>query len=124
MISMTGKARSKSNNETLFKKHVMDVLKKTFPGSYILKTQEVARRGVPDIICCIHGVFVAIELKRDGKKPDPLQHHTLIRICEAGGVAMWTSAKTFEQDFASLVKVLSGATGKEPECGPSSSSLN
>jgi Holliday junction resolvase len=31
------------------------------------------KRGVPDIIACSRGMFIAIEVKRPGKKPTPVQ---------------------------------------------------
>jgi len=43
--------------------------------------------GIPDIIACVHGQFVAFEVKRPGGKTTKLQEATLRRISEAGGVA-------------------------------------
>jgi len=43
--------------------------------------------GIPDIICCIDGRFVAFEVKTEGGKPTVLQEKTLNSICDAGGVA-------------------------------------
>ena len=42
-----------------------------------------------DILCCIDGFFVGIEVKALGKKPTPRQSLTLQQIKEAGGVAIW-----------------------------------
>ena len=44
-------------------------------------------RGVPDIILCIKGHFVAVELKVGDNTPTPLQKHWLDKIVEAGGHA-------------------------------------
>lgn len=46
------------------------------------------QRGVPDIVCCVNGAFVALEVKRPelGRLTD-LQTLTIERIREAGGVA-------------------------------------
>ena len=43
--------------------------------------------GIPDIIACVHGRFVAFEVKQPGGKPTKLQEATLRRIGAAGGVA-------------------------------------
>ena len=43
--------------------------------------------GVPDIICCCEGKFVALEVKVPGNKPTELQKRTLEAIEAAGGVA-------------------------------------
>ena len=48
------------------------------------------RAGIPDLICCIQGLFVAIEVKRpDGKgKLDKLQEINIEQIKESGGIAV------------------------------------
>lgn len=43
--------------------------------------------GVPDIICCYKGRFIALEVKAPDGKPTALQEATINRIREAGGVA-------------------------------------
>ena len=48
-----------------------------------------AQAGVPDIIACIKGRFVAIEVKRPGKKPEPIQEAFLDSLTRKGGVAFW-----------------------------------
>lgn len=44
-------------------------------------------RGVPDIIMCIKGFFVAVELKVGDNEPTALQNHWLEKITDAGGDA-------------------------------------
>ena len=51
------------------------------------------RSGIPDIVGCMDGVFLAIEVKRDGKEPTPLQHKRIEEIHHAGGIAFWGTAK-------------------------------
>lgn len=55
-----------------------------------LKTHGSAmqRAGVPDLLVCYCGRFVAIEVKRPGGKPTELQEHVLAKISGAGGVAI------------------------------------
>jgi Holliday junction resolvase len=43
------------------------------------------RSGVPDFICCVRGVFLAIEAKAGGNKTTPLQDVELDKIRVAGG---------------------------------------
>ncbi len=46
-------------------------------------------RGVPDILACINGRFLACETKEDeDEKPSTIQLYQLRKICEAGGVAI------------------------------------
>lgn len=44
--------------------------------------------GIPDIICCYRGRFVAFEVKAKGNKPTKLQEAMIRRINEAGGTAL------------------------------------
>lgn len=50
------------------------------------------KSGVPDILACIKGAFVAIEVKREGKQPTPLQWKRMDEIRQAGGWAFWGTA--------------------------------
>lgn len=43
--------------------------------------------GIPDIICCYHGKFIAFEVKRPGNKPTKLQEKTIKDIQASGGQA-------------------------------------
>lgn len=44
--------------------------------------------GIPDLLCCIRGRFVAVEVKTPEGKLSPLQERNLDRIANAGGVAI------------------------------------
>ena len=46
--------------------------------------------GVPDFIVCFKGLFIGIELKDLGKKARKLQHYTISRILQGGGIAVCT----------------------------------
>jgi hypothetical protein len=52
--------------------------------------------GEPDIFACCpfgehgEGIFIAIEVKRPGNSPDPIQHAKLSRWTRSGAVAFWT----------------------------------
>ena len=41
--------------------------------------------GTPDLLCCINGYFVAIEVKADDGEPTPLQLQKIKDIRKAGG---------------------------------------
>ena len=49
-----------------------------------------AQAGVPDILSCIKGRFVAIEVKIPGETPKPHQVAFLEAVIKCGGVSMWT----------------------------------
>lgn len=54
---------------------------------YITKIIVSNRSGVPDLICCYKGKFVAFEVKLPNKKPTKLQYYNIGMIQEAGGQA-------------------------------------
>lgn len=43
--------------------------------------------GIPDLLCCYLGCFLALEVKLPGEKPSPVQQRTLRLIQMAGGEA-------------------------------------
>jgi len=54
--------------------------------------------GVPDIVACLDGYFVGIEVKADMKKnrPTTLQQRNLDAITENGGVSMVVDADSLD----------------------------
>lgn len=44
--------------------------------------------GVPDILVCYQGKFIAIECKANGNKPTALQAQHMKRINDGGGIAV------------------------------------
>jgi len=48
--------------------------------------------GVPDILCSVNGIFLALELKAEGGKATPLQEQVIAKINLMGGIAhvVWT----------------------------------
>ena len=64
------------------------------------------RSGVPDIICCYKGRFIAIECKVGKNKPTPLQEAEMEKIRTAQGVA----AVINEDNIDLLEQILKGFT--------------
>ncbi len=76
------------------------------PHLWFFKTQEVTVRGIPDILMCLNGVFVALELKKDDKtKPEKLQEYILGRITEAKGLAFKVGPKAWPAVLDFLISV-------------------
>ncbi len=83
------------NPETVFKENVLTFLK-ALRNTYVVKIQQVALRGTPDIFLCVNGNFVALELKRASEeKPDPLQTYELSKISQAGGLGLVANPDNF-----------------------------
>lgn len=56
--------------------------------TYMAPGGPYGRKGVPDILACICGVFVAIEVKADEKKQaTKIQQHELKLIAKADGIS-------------------------------------
>ena len=63
------------------------------------------KRGIPDLLCCVNGYFVAIEVKAENGKPSELQYYHCEKIRKAGGIALILYPKDFE-NFKKLVREL------------------
>ena len=69
-------------------------------GAYFIKTHgdRFSKVGTPDIIACVNGYFVAVEVKAENGKPSDLQLYHLEQIRKAGGYSVLLYPKDFE-DF-------------------------
>jgi Holliday junction resolvase len=72
--------------EAKVKASVVKLLKKYDVYHFFPATHGFGRSGVPDIICCMNGLFVAIECKAGKGKTTALQDRELKRINDARGV--------------------------------------
>jgi Holliday junction resolvase len=87
--------------EAKVKKKVVAVLKQHDAYFFYPVTGGYGRSGVPDVIACHDGRFIAIECKAGKNKPTPLQEKNLSDIQAAGGVAL-----VINEDNIDLVKAL------------------
>ena len=91
--------------EKLFENKIKSYLKSI--GAYFIKTHgdRFSRVGTPDIIACINGNFVAVEVKAENGKPSDLQLYHLEQIRKAGAHAFLLYPKDFE-DFKKICENL------------------
>ena len=84
----------------------------TEQGCYHFKffANSYTKRGIPDLIACVNGYFVGIEVKAEDGKPSELQLYNVRKIQEAGGIAMVLYPKDFE-DFKNLIYKLKEGGG-------------
>lgn len=61
------------------------------------------KSGIPDILVCLNGCFLAIETKAPTGKPTPLQLHSIKKIREAGGIAIVLYPEQWDM-FRDMVK--------------------
>jgi Holliday junction resolvase len=74
--------------EGLVKDAVQKLLKELEVYYFTPVTGGYGRSGVPDLVCCVDGMFLAIECKAGGNQPTPLQNREIDLIRAAKGVAM------------------------------------
>lgn len=65
------------------------------------------KSGIPDLLVCCNGYFVAVELKAPNGKPSALQQWNIQKIKESGGIGIILYPKDFEA-FKSMIYSLKG----------------
>ena len=91
--------------EKKVKNKVVEILKAHGVYYFFPATFGMGRSGVPDIICCYNGRFLAIECKANGNKTTALQDREIELIKKAGGVAAVIDEKNVGE-VAVLLSVL------------------
>lgn len=74
--------------EKKVKDKVVSILKSEGAYYFFPATHGFGRSGVPDVVACVNGRFLAIECKAGGNKPTALQEREIKAIRAAGGVAI------------------------------------
>jgi hypothetical protein len=74
--------------EAKVKTAVIKILKANNVYYFFPATHGYGRSGVPDIVSCVRGRFVAIECKAGNNKPTALQERELDNIRRARGIAV------------------------------------
>lgn len=85
-----------STPEAKVKKKVVDILKEYGVYYFFPVTGGYGRSGVPDIVCCCRGEFIAIECKAGDNKPTVLQEKEIARIKASGGVAIVVNETNYD----------------------------
>jgi Holliday junction resolvase len=94
--------------EKRVKTKVEAVLKNEGAYYFFPATHGYGRSGVPDIIACVNGRFLAIECKAGGNKPTALQTREIENIRLAGGVAVVANEENWDE-VRLLVREMKGA---------------
>lgn len=90
--------------EKLFENKIKKMLKNR--NAYFVKffANSYTRVGVPDILACVNGFFVAIEVKAQNGHVSELQLFNIEQIRKAGGFAFVVYPTGYEQ----LVEIIDG----------------
>jgi len=70
--------------------NIIKLVKKQYNGYVVNGNYSTA--GIPDLICCIDGKFIGIEVKKPGEQPRELQYHHIDLIVKSGGYAFYTTS--------------------------------
>jgi len=76
--------------ETYLQRAIQKLVKSR--GGYIVKQHGsmISEPGIPDLLCCYKGFFIAIECKEEGNKPSAQQGIHCRAIQKAGGITVVT----------------------------------
>jgi hypothetical protein len=75
--------------ETALRRKIEKALLESFPKGLFLKIHisPFQPRGIPDILCCVRGRFIGLEVKRPGEEPTAYQSAMKVLIENAGGAS-------------------------------------
>lgn len=114
---------SLNDSERLFKSKVLKFLKGLGPNVWFIKNDQRAMRGVPDVLACLNGSFVAIELKGSRKKllggsnkSTKLQMFELVKIDKAGGYAAMAFPENWDSIKEELTHIYKGDSDDSNKC--------
>lgn len=85
--------------EGLIKQKIRAYLVEEKKAYYFAPVQMGMGVSTVDILCCIDGRFVGIEVKVPGNKPTQRQRLTIHSIIDAGGVAFWTDSLEYTKEM-------------------------
>ena len=86
-----------ATKENLVKKKVKAILDELKVYHFSPMQNGMGRAGIPDIIGCFDGCFIAIECKAGKGTTTALQERELTRIQNAGGYALVVNEKNINQ---------------------------
>jgi hypothetical protein len=74
--------------EKNFENKIKDFLKENNCWHVKFFANAFTKSGIPDILCCVNGYFVAIEVKAENGTPSELQKHNIRQINECCGIGI------------------------------------
>ena len=95
--------------EKKVKDKVVAILKQEGAYYFFPATHGFGRSGVPDVVACVNGYFLAVECKAGKNKPTALQIREIENIRHAGGVAVVVNETNWDM-LPELVRKLKRGT--------------
>lgn len=94
-----------STPEKKVKAKIVKVLKEEGVYYFFPATHGFGRSGIPDIVCCVNGHFLAIEVKAGTNKPSALQVREIEAIRRCNGVAVVANDENWDMVRALVHKM-------------------
>lgn len=95
--------------ETIFRNNKVRPALEKIPHSFWESIQQISIVGTPDIIGCVNGLFVAIEIKTDTGKRSAMQAYKMDRIeKDALGIALVIQPSNLEESISYLNSLATG----------------
>ena len=91
--------------EKTFQTKLIKLIEKN--NGYVVKfnASAISKIGVPDLLACINGKFVGLEVKKENGKPSEIQLWNIEQIKKSGGIAMVVKPSDYE-NVKKLIKKL------------------
>ena len=91
--------------EKTFQTKLIKLIEKN--NGYVVKfnASAISKIGVPDLLACINGKFVGLEVKKENGKPSEIQLWNIEQIKKSGGIAMVVKPSDYE-NIEKLIKKL------------------
>lgn len=82
--------------EKSFQSKLIKLIEKN--NGYVVKfnASAISKTGVPDLLACINGKFVGLEVKKENGKPSEIQLWNIEQIKKSGGIAMVVKPSDYE----------------------------
>ena len=91
--------------EKAFQSKLIKLIEKN--NGYVVKfnASAISKIGVPDLLACINGKFIGLEVKKENGKPTEIQLWNIEQIKKSGGIAMIVKPSDYE-NVEKLIKKL------------------
>jgi len=86
--------------ESKLQKKIIDILEKN--NCYVVKTIVCNRSGIPDLLCCVNGKFVAIEVKTKTSE-SKLQEYNRQKIWNAKGYSFVFNEENYKTELQKII---------------------
>lgn len=118
LVAAMGERESMISSETIFRVRVREWIDKHLKNVVVLSIQQLSICGDPDLVLCLNGYFVAMELKGPGGKPSELQTFKIRKIQDKGlGWAAVVSPENWTEVREQLLEIDKGASAYGKKSG-------